>query len=62
MISLNNQLESFPYIKKKVFQLNSEELIDYYDITSWFENIANCGSPEGHVWGKKAHNIIGKRI
>ncbi len=62
MIDGNDQLDQFPYIKEKISILHSEGLIYYYKISPWFENVTNYSSPEGHIWGKKAHNIIGTNL
>lgn len=62
MISVNRQLEQFPNIKAKVSDLSSKGLINYYDVIPWFENVSNYGSPEGHLWGKKAHYILGEKL
>jgi len=62
MISVDNQLDSYPGIKAKVSELNSQKLIDYVEVMSWLKNVENYNTPEGHRWGKKAHNIIGGKM
>ena len=59
MISVDNQLSSYPAIKSKVSELNSKKLIDYIEVMSWLKKVKNYATPEGHRWGKIAHNIIG---
>ena len=62
MIAVNNQLEHFPMIEAKVSELSSKGLIDYIEVMSWLKEVSNYGTPEGHLWGKKAHGIIGTKI
>lgn len=62
MISVNGHLDQFPAIKAKVSDLSSKGLVDYYEVLPWFENISDYRSPEGHLWGKKAHYILGEKL
>lgn len=62
IIAVGNKLDSFPYIKENVFDLDSKGLIDFIEIIPWFENVSNYGTPEGHSWGKKAHYILGTKL
>ena len=62
MISVDNQLDSYPAIKAKVSELNSKKLIDYVEVMSWLKNMTNYQTPEGHKWGVKAHKIIGVKM
>ncbi|MFX0200415.1 MAG: hypothetical protein ACFFCW_30215 [Candidatus Hodarchaeota archaeon] len=62
MISVNGELDFFPNIKEKIFDLDSKGLINYHEVIPWFENIRNYGSLEGHPWGKKGHYIIGAKL
>jgi len=62
MISVNGDLDKFPDIKSKVSDLSSTGLVDYYEVMPWFENVTDYSSPEGHLWGKKAHYILGEML
>lgn len=62
MISVNGDLDKFPAIKAKVSDLSTSGLVDYYEVIPWFENVTDYSSPEGHLWGKKAHYILGEKL
>lgn len=62
MISVNGHLDLFPLIRQKVAELNDNGYLQYIDVTSWFENVSDFGSPEGHDWGQKAHAIVGSKL
>ncbi|MFA8433405.1 MAG: SGNH/GDSL hydrolase family protein [Marinifilaceae bacterium] len=62
MISVNNELNEHPLIKKKVAELDSLQLLNYQETENWFTHSAAYSSPEGHRWGKKAHRIIGNEL
>lgn len=62
MISVTNQLEAFPAIREKVRTLDEAGLIDYREVADWLEPGRHYASPEGHVWGARAHDIIGRRL
>lgn len=61
LIIIAYSLKSAPYIKEKIFKLKSKGVCDYYEISSWFEQITDIRSPEGH-WSKEANHIIGKNL
>ncbi|UCF06308.1 MAG: SGNH/GDSL hydrolase family protein [bacterium] len=62
MISVNGEIDLFPYIKRKVMELDRQGLLDYLEVTEWFEGIEDYDSPEGHLWGTKGHRIIGDQL
>lgn len=62
MISVNKQLNEFPEIKNKVYELDRKGLLKYIEVEPWFYGVTNYGTPEGHTWGKVAHEIIGKHL
>ena len=62
MISVNGQLDEFSFIKEKTTELTTKSIMSYIEVVPWFINEQNYGSLEGHVWGKKAHYISGKRM
>lgn len=61
-ISVNEDLESAPYVKKKVLELEANGVLDYIEVVDFFEGVVDFGTPEGHIWGKKAHQIIGEEL
>jgi len=62
MIAVNGHLDNSLYLKKVVTELDDKNQMDYLEIKPWFQNVENFGSPEGHVWGKKGHKIIGEGL
>lgn len=61
-IAVNDQLDYYPKVKDHVMALDQQELMDYVEVTDWFEGVTDYGSPEGHYWGEKAHAIVGDRL
>jgi len=61
-LSVNGQLASFPEIAAEVTRLQEEGLLRYFDAADWLKGENDYSSPEGHIWGSKAHQIIGKRL
>jgi hypothetical protein len=62
MISVNGELEKFPSIISKLKVLQEEGVLKYFDVREWFLGITDFGSPEGHVWGIKAHKLLGQNL
>ena len=62
IISPEDAIEWFPYLKKRVEGLENDGLINYIKMESWFSGVTDYGSPEGHCWGKKAHDIVGRNL
>ncbi len=62
MISVNGQLEKFPTIMREVRRLDAQGLLEYVEVRPWFEGVTDYGSPEGHVWGTKGHQIVGEHL
>lgn len=59
----DESLESFSEINKKVHELYNDGIIHYVKINEWFEDRSEYPpSPEGHVWGKKAHQQLGMKL
>ncbi|MCI0567847.1 MAG: SGNH/GDSL hydrolase family protein [Acidobacteria bacterium] len=61
-LSVNGQLEGFPEIAAEVRRLQGEGLLRYIDAADWLKGESDYSSPEGHLWGAKAHRIIGERL
>ena len=61
-ISVNNELDEFPHIKKNILSLYSEGKLHYVDTMPWFNNVVNYQSAEGHAWGREAHDIVGRNL
>jgi hypothetical protein len=61
-IAVNDQLDFYPNVKQHVMALDREGLMDYIEVTDWFDGVTDYGSPEGHYWGKKAHAIVGDHL
>ena len=62
MISVADQLDGFAHIRQKVDELNSRALLRYTPTTEWFVDETALPSPEGHLWGREAHAIIGTEL
>lgn len=62
MISVNGQLEQFPALSGKIRQMDRGGELHYLDVRPWFEGISDYESPEGHLWGAKAHAILGENL
>jgi hypothetical protein len=62
MIAVNGQLDKAPNVKSKVFELQAEGLLEYVEVVDLLAGVENYGSPEGHLWGKKAHRILGEKL
>lgn len=62
ILSPEDAIEWFPYLKKRIDDLEDDGLINYIKIEPWFSGVTDYGSPEGHCWGKKAHDIVGRRL
>lgn len=60
MISVNGQLEGWPYINAVVDSLSKTGKLKYYDVAPWFHGLdpSEYSSPEGHHWGALAHKIV----
>jgi len=61
-LTVNSQLHTFPHIETKVLDLESAGLLKFFDAADWLRNMTHYESPEGHLWGKKAHQVIGERL
>ena len=62
MISVADQLDGFPHIRQKVDELHSSGLLRYTPTTEWFDDETALPSPEGHLWGREAHAIVGTEL
>lgn len=62
MVGVNGQLGAYRNIGNKVFELEESGYLDYVEVRPWFKNVKDFGSPEGHDWGKKAHEIVGRKL
>ncbi len=61
-IAVNDQLDFYPGVKEHVAALDEEGILDYVEVSDWFEGVTDYASPEGHEWGVKAHAIVGDRL
>jgi len=62
LISVNGHLEEFPFIWERVQQLDAQEKLLYVEVADWFGAMTDYSSQEGHLWGTKAHELIGNRL
>lgn len=59
IISVGDEMDSFPGIRGKIKLLEDENKIVYLDTRKWLNYMRDYRSPEGHAWDRRAHNIIG---
>ena len=62
LIAVDGQLEQFPGIERAVRDLDARGLLHYIEVRDWLEGLAPYRSPEGHVWGTRAHAAIGTEL
>ena len=62
MIDTDNDLRDFALVKSAVTALEQEGLVDYCDTELWLKGMTDHQSPEGHVWGQKAHAVIAQKL
>ena len=62
MISVNDQLQDYPYIYSEVLRLAKEGSLRHVETSDWFIGVTDYASPEGHEWGTKAHLIVGENL
>ena len=62
LVTVNRQLRTFPRIEEVVRRLESEGLLRFADAADWLEGEGESASPEGHLWGTRAHRILGERL
>lgn len=60
-LMIAEEIDKYPGIQRKVSELVSRDLLDYFDPTEWFGDTEGIISPEGH-WGWKGHRIIGENV
>jgi lysophospholipase L1-like esterase len=61
-ITVNDQLREFPAVQGAVSRLAAAGLLEFHDAAEWLDGMAAEPSPEGHLWGRKAHRIIGEKL
>lgn len=61
-ITVDGQLSGFPTIAREVQRLATEGVLDFVDTATWLAGMSGYASPEGHVWGRAAHKVIGMRL
>ena len=62
VISVDHQLEQFPHINQAVHDLDARGELHYYEVTDWLKGHEPYASPEGHMWGAPAHQLIGDHL
>jgi len=62
-LPVGESLHRFPYIAeavKKIAETNA--FFKLVETGQWFKGVEDYSSPEGHAWGGKAHQIIGRNL
>jgi len=62
LVSVNGQLGGFPRIASEALSLEGKGLLQSFDAADWLKDIRDYASPEGHLWGARAHAMIGRRL
>lgn len=62
MISVDGQLDRFPRISGVVREQEAQDHLRYIEVRDWLQGSAPYDSPEGHIWGTRAHAIIGEHL
>jgi hypothetical protein len=62
VIAVDHQLEQFPHIRQAVHDLDTRGELRYIEVVEWLTGAGPYASPEGHVWGVRAHHIIGRHL
>jgi hypothetical protein len=62
VIAANGQIDEFPPIRRGVMDLDAQGVLRYLEVRDWLGGMTGYESPEGHVWGVKAHDVIAQRL
>jgi hypothetical protein len=62
VISVDHQLEQFPHIAAAVHALDARGDLRSIEVLDWLRGHEPYSSPEGHMWGKPAHALIGEHL
>ncbi len=62
VIAVDHQLEQFPHINQAVHDLDARGELRYIEVLDWLKGAEPYASPEGHMWGAKAHEVIGNHL
>jgi hypothetical protein len=62
LIAVNEHLDKAPNVKSRVLDLEARGLLDYVEVVDFFDGDSDYSSPEGHLWGKKAHRVLGEKL
>jgi hypothetical protein len=61
-LSVNGQLAEFPEIATQIRVLEDQGLVRSFDAATWLKDVQDYSTPEGHLWGARAHAVIGARL
>lgn len=62
LVSVEDELERFPLIRARVAALDAAGELEYHDSRFWLRGLGDYRSPEGHLWGERAHLAIGRNL
>ncbi len=62
LISVDHQLDQFPGIARAVRDLDDRGRLQYVDMLEFLRGSEPYASPEGHIWGTRAHAIVGEAL
>jgi hypothetical protein len=62
LFAVQGQLALFPEILKQVETLDQRGDLDYLASETWFDGKTDYGTPEGHDWGVRGHQIVAEHL
>jgi hypothetical protein len=62
-LPVGESLHRFPYIAEAVKNTaKTNAFFHLVETGEWFKGVEDYSSPEGHGWGERAHQIIGRNL
>ncbi len=62
LIDVDGAYQRFPAIWEAIRKMEGDGLLTYLDTREWLKDQRGYDSPEGHAWGKVAHEVIGLNL
>ena len=61
-ISVEESLDQHPIVRDAVLAEDRAGRLRFLDTNEWLAGVTDYASPEGHLWGSRAHAIIGSHL
>jgi hypothetical protein len=62
LFAVPGELALWPGILKQAEELDRQGVLDHLSSESWFVDKSDYGSPEGHRWGVRGHQIVAEHL